>query len=108
MHLKYRRFNPFPNDKFYTLPNYSSYRRQLQIEESTPKRGGGTCCKRRNCSLRAISSFVTDFSKDRFGEHYVLHFGLSPFLSLARLALEVDDAIGRETVLRSLLVSITY
>ena len=58
--------NPFPNDKFFTLPN--SKHRQTTILNLTKMAessltGRKHCGKRINCSLRAISPFPTVFSR---------------------------------------------
>ena len=52
--------NPFPNDKFWTLPIQKSLQTTiLNLVEIAEKH----CGERRNCSLRAISPFPTVFSK---------------------------------------------
>ena len=42
------------------------------MAESSPKRDGKHCGKRRNCSLRAISPFPTVLSKDLYSRHGLL------------------------------------
>ena len=61
-------FNPFPNDKFKTHPNWNTLQTTISdlmnMAESSPQRLKNTVEKRRNCSLRLISSFPAVFSKD--------------------------------------------
>ena len=68
-------FNPFPNDKFYTLPNWKclqttisniwKWKKVLQMDRKH-------CGKRRNCSLRAISPFPSVFSKDFYCKPFLV------------------------------------
>ena len=67
----FRVVNPFPNDKFFTLPNGKKLQTTIIylmeiIENSLNSRN---CGKRRNCSSRAISPFLTVFSKDLYSRH---------------------------------------
>ena len=67
----YYSFNPFPNNKLWTLPNWKSLQ-QFQIWKKLQKvlqMDRKHCGKRRNCSLRAISPFLTVFSKDLYRRH---------------------------------------
>ena len=60
----YRSINsPFPNDKFWTLPYLKTVDDNFRFEENGQK-GRKHYGKRRNCSLQAISPFLTVFSKD--------------------------------------------
>ena len=63
--------NPFPNNKFQTLPDFSKREEfaddNFKFDENGRKLTKWveyTVGKRRNCSLRAISPFPTVFSKD--------------------------------------------
>ena len=58
--------NPFPNDKFWTLPNWEGLQQQFYIWwkwQNVLHNGRKHCRKRKNCSLGAISPFPTVFSK---------------------------------------------
>ena len=63
---------PCPNDKFWIFPNkkwlQTATLTLMKLAESSPN-GRKHCGKRRNCSLRAISSFPTVLSKDYYCRH---------------------------------------
>ena len=64
--------NPFPNYKFFTLPNWKTLQMTItslmKMAESYPT-ARKHCGKRRKCYLRAISPFPTVFSKDFHCRH---------------------------------------
>ena len=62
-------FNPLPDDKFLTLPNWKSLHTTISNLTKMAKAiqmGRKHCGKRRNCLLRAFSPFPTVFSKGLF------------------------------------------
>ena len=86
--------NPFPNDKFSTLPNLKFDKHDgnfsKRVEKHCGKRrncllrlkwqkvvqmGRKHCGKRRNCSSRAISPFPTAFSEDLYCRHLKIPAG---------------------------------
>ena len=68
----YLMLNLFPNARFQTFPNWKNLQtiilNLMKMAESSPN-GRKDCGKRRNCSLRAISSFPIVFSKDLYFRH---------------------------------------
>ena len=66
----YKAFNPLPDDKFQTLPNWKTLQTTIQKWkwQKVNQKSRKHCGKRRNCSLRAISSFPTVFSKSLFSQ----------------------------------------
>ena len=67
---KDNKLKSLPNDKFYTLPNSRSlqmtFSNFMKIVLQVDRKHSD---KRRNCSLQAISSFLTVFLKDLFCRH---------------------------------------
>ena len=65
--------NPFPNDKFYTLPKFKEFAKENYKYDENGRKFSicveKQCGKRRNCSSRAISPFPTVFSKDLYCRH---------------------------------------
>ena len=65
IHLSTYLFNPFPNNRFWTLPIRKSLQTTIlilvEMAENSPKR--------RNCLLRAISPIPTLFSKELYCRH---------------------------------------
>ena len=55
----------FPNDTFSALPNLEFADDEFELDESGEKLSQRVenCGKRRNCSLRAISAFLTCFQR---------------------------------------------
>ena len=63
-HWILKSLNPFPNDKFQTLPNWKSLQTAILRLWKSPQKDRRQCGKRRNYSLHAIFPFPTVFSKD--------------------------------------------
>ena len=64
--------NPFPNYKFWLFQTERVCRRQFWTWwkwQKVCQMGRKHCGKRRNCLLRAISPFPTEFSKDFYCRH---------------------------------------